>query len=169
MVEARRLRRACLLVTAFVVVIALWNPVAATVGWGPERAPALSGRAFVEKALETPGTEPFDGLSAAAEVKRRDRKEAPAWFAQEVVSLENVYDVMAEDAWSIVGFSQRGLAPDVEAHLRSELEEHGWVLMESGTEGLVTGIKEGGNCQWLWMSTAGIGEEVSVVVQVSGA
>lgn len=169
MVETRRLRRACLLVAAFVVVIALWNPVAATVGWGPEPAPALSGRTFVEKALEASDAQPFDGLSAAAEVRRCDREEAPAWFAQEVFSLEDAYDVMAEDAWSIVGFSQRGLASDTEGRLRGELEEHGWVLMESGTEGLVTGIKEGGNCQWLWMSTAGIGEEVSVVVQVFGA
>lgn len=169
MVETGRLRRACLLVATFVVVIALWNPVAVTVGWGPEPAPALSGRAFVEKALETPDAEPFDGLSAASEARRRDREEAPAWFAQEVVSLEDAYDVMAEDAWSIVGFSRRGLASDIEGRLRRELEEHGWVLMESGTEGLVTGIKEGGNCQWLWMSTARIGEEVSVVVQVSGA
>lgn len=168
MVEARRLRRACLLVVALLMVVALWNPVATTVGWGPEPTPALSGRTFVEEALEASDARPFDGLSAASGVSRCDREEAPEWFAQEVLSLEGAYDVMAEDAWSIVGFSQSGLVSDVEACLRGELEQRGWVLMESGAEGLVTGIKEGGCCQWLWMSTTEVGEEVGVVVQVSG-
>lgn len=168
MVEARRLRRACLLVAALLIAVALWNPVATTVGWSPKSTPALSGRTFVEEMLEASDAQPFDGLSAASGMSRCDREEAPEWFAQEVLSLEGAYDVMAEDAWSIVGFSQRGSASAVEACLREELEQRGWVLMESGAEGLVTGIKEGGCCQWLWMSAIEVGEEASVVVQVSG-
>lgn len=168
MVDKKRALRACLLVALLFLVLAGWGQVQ-TVSGPAARAPALSGRAFALGALEASPEESFDGLASARMREKLSSREAPAWFEEEVFSLEDEEEVMADESWSVVGFTREGSAAEVATEVACQLRQHGWTMVESGVAGSATGVKEGGRCQWLWLSCTAVGEEVSVVVQVSGA
>ena len=71
----------------------------------------------------------------------------------------------ANDDWSVVSFVEEGDGlPD---RLVGELEGRGWALVASGQEGVWTGVKEGGRCSWLALSSTWVGDVLCVVLQVN--
>ncbi len=172
-VQQRRLARACLLIGAGLVVLALWNPVTQSAGAAQGAAPAFSGLALMEQVLASGQTPEAAVASAELDAieahEARSPSEAPAWFGEEVASLATVRDLRANDDWSVVGFTLDGQSASALAWMREQLEERSWSLVESGVEGTLTGTKEGGRCSWLLFSCTEVGKETCVVVQVPAA
>ncbi|MEC4295373.1 hypothetical protein [Adlercreutzia shanghongiae] len=138
-VDRHRLGRACLLVVVPLLAIALWGSIVEPEG----------------------GEEPL-----SAEACLRQEGEAPAWFVEEVLDVGGTQELRANGDWSVVSFVAEGERCAVASALAADLESRGWMLMESGQEGVLTGVKEGGRCPWMALSCTEVGEMVCVVVQV---
>lgn len=95
--------------------------------------------------------------------------EPPSWFAEEVCDVAGKPSLMATEDWSVVSWTER--LGDVEAMeaMTANLRARGWAVVESGMEQVVSCVKEGGRCQWLWLSCTEVAGEASVVVQVASA
>lgn len=91
----------------------------------------------------------------------------PAWFAEELFALSDMREVMANDAWTVVGFTLTGSAEQAFDEVSSRLAEKGWQGLESGVSGITTFFKEGGAVQWVMVSCTQVGEETSVVLRLS--
>ena len=163
-----RLARACALVGTPLVVLALWNPLAATIegGDGGGDVPHLSG---VQAAADLVGGAEASDIAFPANGGTQDGSEAPEWFAREAVSLDGARELHANADWSVVGFERDGPPGDVLASLTAEALSKGWKMAESGAAGTVTGTKEEGRCRWMAISCTAVGEETCVVVQLPGA
>lgn len=138
-VARRRLGCACVLIAIPLLVVALWNPLVESAGGG-------------------------EVLSADACL--RQEGEVPPWFAEEVLDVGGARELRANEDWSVVSFVVDGEREAVASMLATDMESRGWMLMESGREGALTGVKEGGRCPWMALSCTEVGEMVCVVVQV---
>lgn len=133
----RRLAGALVLVLAPLLVLGLWQPA--------------------EQAQEMPG-------KLSADVGLRSVREAPAWFAEEVIDVAERDELRANGDWSVVSFTDKeGI---FESSVIRDLEEKGWAVVFSGQEGVWTGVKEGGRCSWLALSCTKVGDTTCVVLQV---
>lgn len=91
---------------------------------------------------------------------------APAWFEQEVCPTADLSDVLANDDWSVVGFSS-DLSPGEElSRLCALFSSRGWTGFESGVEGTATFGKDEGTCRWMMVSCVSAGDATSVVLQM---
>lgn len=135
----RRLARALVIVLVPLALLALCQPVAELPGGGEK----LSSEA---------------GLCAA--------NGAPDWFIEEVTEVAGRGELRANDDWSVVSYVAEEEAALAAAALVDDLEERGWTLVESGREGIGTGVKEGGRCSWLAFSCTSVGDATCVVIQV---
>lgn len=134
---ARRAVRAALVLTAFLIAI------------------ALSGRfdrlGFAGR-LEMLGDEvPANGLEL---------------FQEEAVSLEGCTGIRVNEESSVVGWTERGSIDDVVSRRTRELTGKGWSCVPCGSS-CATFTKEDGSLRWLFVSCFEISEEVSVVVQLA--
>lgn len=172
-IQQRRLARACLLIGAGFAALALWNPVVQNAGIAQGAVPTFSGRALMGQVLTLEQERDASVVSAELDAVEahgaRSPSEAPAWFEEEVVSLEAVRNLHANDDWSVVGFVLDGQSASALAWMKEQLEGRSWSLVESGVAGTLTGTKEGGRCSWLLFSCTEIGKETCVVVQVPAA
>lgn len=171
MVEKGRTLRALACVAALLAVVALWNPAVKggqQLGLLPQPEAGLSAKEFVDEALQAPDATGFDGCEAAG-VAMTNAGEPPPWFAEEVLDIGGAPGLQANEDWSVVGFEAAGDLSSVVEELSAQLERRGWVIVESGAPGVLSGVKEKGVCQWLWLGGTSIGEEVSVVVQTAAA
>lgn len=165
-VSRRRLRGACILVGVPLLVVALWNPVAAVTGLGDAGAPQLSGVRLAAELMQ--GT-------AESEVGRtlggglREEDDVPAWFSQEVLALKGAREIQANKDWSVVGFQRDGPSEEALDWIAAEVLSRGWQVMESGVAGTVTGTKEEGRCRWMAISCTAVGDATCVVVQLPAA
>lgn len=140
--KSRRLVRALTIVLVPLALLTLCRPAAAP----------------VESAEE---------LSAEAGLRSADQ--APDWFAEEVTEVAGRSELRATDDWSVVSYVAEEEAALAVAALVGDLEDRGWTLVESGREGIGTGVKEGGRCSWLAFSCTSVGEATCVVLQVAAA
>lgn len=90
----------------------------------------------------------------------------PPWFAEEVLDVGGARELRANEDWSVVSFVVDGEREAVASMLATDMESRGWMLMESGQGGVLTGVKEGGRCPWMALSCTEMDEMVCVVVQV---
>lgn len=118
-----------------------------------------------------------EGASAAAErasllneevLSLADGSEVPAWFAEELFSVQGCSDVRVAAGGAVVGFSATASAADEFTALAALMEQKGWTLMESGIESGASFLKDDGLCTWAWISCADIAGKTSVVVQCAG-
>ena len=171
MVEKRRALRALAWVVALLAVVALWNPAVREgerLGLLSPSSAGLSAREFVDGALHASDEADFDGCASAGAAAAR-AWEPPPWFAEEVLDIADAPGLRANDDWSVVGFEMAGDFSAVIDNLSAQLEGRGWVVVESGAPGVLSGVKEKGVCQWLWLGGTSTGEETSVVVQTATA
>lgn len=171
MVERRRALRALACVATLLAVVALWNPAVRggqQLGLLPQPEAGLSAKKFVDEALQASNEAGFDGCAAAG-VIAAEVGEPPPWFAEEVLDIGGVPGLQANEDWSVVGFEAAGDLSSVVEDLSAQLERRGWVIVESGAPGVLSGVKEKGVCQWLWLGGTSTGEGVSVVVQTAAA
>lgn len=170
-VERRRALRALAWVAALLAVVALWSPAVRggqQLGLLPQPEAGLSAKEFVDEALQAPEEAGFDGCAAAG-VATADTGEPPPWFAEEVLDVDGARNLRANEDWSVAGFEVAGDLSSVMGNLSVQLEGRGWVIVESGAPGVLSGVKEKGVCQWLWLGGTSTGEETSVVVQTAAA
>lgn len=164
--------RAVACVAALVLLVALTNPMASFLGVRPAEgaaaaAPSLSGSALAQRFMQEGSTMSLDELLEGGRPFSAADWEPPGWFSEEVLDLTAKRAVTATADWSVVGFEETGHVDAVLGEIADELEGRGWALVESGVPGAVSGVKERGVCQWLWLGCTAIGEEVAVVVQVT--
>lgn len=160
-VQAARAVRALLLVAlglGAVGLSALWDDTGRVAAG--EGAPTFSG----EEAVSRIGRSD-DGVGGMLPVAG----DAPPWFAEEVCDTAGKTDLLANEAWSVVSWTEREDAPAVLEEVAASLRARGWAVVESGMEQVVTCVKEEGRCQWLWLSCTEVAGETSVVVQVTAA
>lgn len=94
--------------------------------------------------------------------------EVPAWFAEELFSVQGYSDVRVASGGAVVGFSANAGSADEFAALATLMEQKGWTLMESGVESGGSFLKDDGLCTWAWVSCVDVAGETSVVVQCAG-
>ncbi|MCR2035204.1 hypothetical protein [Adlercreutzia mucosicola] len=173
--QRRRLVRALGVLGLCLAVVAAEPVFRALSGGDADVAPLFSGAAVADAALASSGDDAATAIdralagSAFGDGARRTASEAPPWFSEEVLSLEGVRDLRANEDWSVVGFSVSGDLDDALDQIRDQCEERGWTLVESGAVGSFTAVKEGGRVPWLLFSCIAVGEETCVVLQVPAA
>lgn len=162
-IQLARLARAATVIGAGLLVLACFHVLESEPGRRAPGAPPLSAAAVVDAVWRDDAQSvvlPGEGITAA---------DAPPWFAEEVFSLEGLADLRANDAWSVVGFSFAGTPAEALSWCRGRLEEGGWVLMESGLEGSLSAVKEGGRVSWLLFSSTAVAGRTCVVIQAPAA
>ena len=164
--------RAVACVATLVLLVALTNPMASFLGASPAdgaaaAAPSLSGGALVQRFMREGDAASLEELLEGGRPLSSADREPPDWFSEEVLDLTAKRAVTATADWSVVGFEETGHVDAVLGEIADELKGRGWALVESGVPGAVSGVKERGVCQWLWLGCTAIGEEVVVVVQVT--
>lgn len=165
-VSRRRLRGACALVGALLLVVALWNPVATVTGLGDAGAPQLSGARLAVGLMRGNAESELDCALGGG---LREEDDVPAWFSQEVLALKGAREIQANKDWSVVGFQRDGSPEEALDWIAAEMLSHGWQVMESGVAGTVTGTKKEGRCRWMAISCTAVGDATCVVVQLPAA
>ena len=160
-VQAIRAVRALLLVGLGLGVVGLTGLIddSAKVAAG-EGKPTFSGREVVRQIGEA--DDGLNGLVSAA-------GEMPPWFSEEVCDVADKSDVRATEDWAVVSWTEPMDGVKTLEAMVAILGGHGWTVLDSGVDQVVTCVKEGGRCQWLWLSCTEVAGETSVVVQVASA
>lgn len=171
-VQRNRRVRAMAMVAAALMVLGLWNPVENAITGHSSESSAFSGAVMAgEVATQTlfaeEGTRGSAALEGIEHTFGRDRADAPSWFEEEVLSLEAVEELRANDDWSVVGFASDRSCDEVRTWAENRLRGKGWVIAESGVEGSMSAIKEEGRATWLLFSCRLVGGKTCVVVQVA--
>lgn len=172
-VPTKRRRRALLGLGAVLAVLGLAGVAA------PSAEPAgagvgFSGRAYAERLIAEsgraaqglPSAEGLESPATAFAGTVRSAGAAPSWVSEEIASLDVVQEVRATDDWSVMGFTLETDAAGAQAWMTAQLEERGWVLIDTGVEGSATAVKEGGRRPWLLFSCTTVGDAACIVVQV---
>lgn len=93
------------------------------------------------------------------------KRDAPARFEEEVLSLEGVSEMRVDPRSAIVGFTSAKAADHVFKDASDELEARGWTFVDSGSNTCGTFVKEAGTYRWVFVSCVQVGSSTSVVVQ----
>lgn len=175
-----RLLGACAIVFALVAAAVGFDSCSACTSFDE---PARNGQTFDDGAFSSAGAPPAadDVPNDNAQAGRGTRAalsadsvadalgfaaSLPVEFESEVIAADGFDEVLVAGGGSIVGLFGRGSAAHVHAELCAELEEKGWVAVESGQGSISTFVKAKGRYTWLLLSCSEADEWVGIVVQV---
>lgn len=174
--QRRRMMRAVGIIAASLLVLGLWTPAEYALSGRSAEARAFSGMEVAGgTALSVLEGRDGDALEAGGALGGIDRTfgrvpaDVPPWFREEVLPLADVEELRANDEWSVVGFASDRSCEEELAWAQEHLRERGWSLVQSGMEGAVSAVKEGGRASWLLFSCRSVGGKTCVVVQVAAA
>lgn len=91
--------------------------------------------------------------------------DVPAWFSEELFSLQGYSDVRMSARAEVVGFTMQEQPVGAFARLAELMEQKGWVFLKSGVAGSGSFLKDSGSCRWAWISCFDMSDTTSVVVQ----
>lgn len=92
--------------------------------------------------------------------------EVPTWFAQEVLSPQEDWELRAADGWCVVGISCATTEDALRACVEEQLVARGWLRCSTGVEGEDTYMKEGGTCTWMMVGMSATAGSVDVVLRI---
>lgn len=175
-VQRNRMIRAVGVLAVGLMVLGLWGAVERVVADRPSESSVFSGLAVageaVREVLRSEGgglAGETDALASIEGAFGHDRADAPPWFEEEVLPLDDVEELRANEEWSVVGFASDRSVESEFAWAQDCLAERGWALVQGGVEGAMSAVKEGGKATWLLFSCRSVGEKTCVVVQVAAA
>lgn len=94
-----------------------------------------------------------------------DGRDTPEWMG-EVCDLSDFDEAVANADFSLVNLTYGGALSDAMAFMQRTLTDRGWTGVESGCEGVLTYIKEEGECRWVMIEAVEAGGATSVVLHI---
>lgn len=150
-VQQRRFRRAGAM-TALVILGAL------SALWATERANAEDafGEPTVSVVFESVrGGNTLNDAMKEAGFGLVSEEACPEWFAREVLDPDAIQECYATDDFEAVFVNVRG------APVRTLLEERGWQVVTDDGQGMMSLVKDEGECLWMTACVSGDGEDQS--------
>ena len=115
---------------------------------------------------EIQGGTSIDEAKAAVGFCAVDASEAPEWFEREVMDPAQLSEGMVSEDWQLVGYESSCSSTDSCMNdLADRLALKGWLGYSSGTDGVATFMKEGGDKTWMMASCMKVGNSVNVVLR----
>ena len=164
-VQARRFRRAVALVlvlTAAAVCVLSFQAQATARGGDAAESDSLVRQIWPE--VKRGAT--FADAARAAGMEIAVGKDAPAWFADEVIDPAAAEGLMATVDWSVAWFSASGTARACMEDTAARLSGNGWVGYAGGADSVATFTKNEGVCTWLMVSCMEVGDSTQVVIRL---
>lgn len=160
-VQHRRAGSASLVVVGLAAALAGGCFVGEQAGAG-EAQGALAGKVW--EALRQGGDMPAALRAVGLDQVAAD--EVPTWFAQEVLSPQEDWELRAADGWCVVGISCTAAEDALRAYVEEQLAALGWVRCPTGVEGEDAYIKEGGTCTWMMVGMSATAGSADVVLRI---
>lgn len=161
LVQHRRARSASLIAAGLAAVLAGGCLTGAQAG-ADEAGGALAGRVWEE--LRQGGDVP--AALRAVGFDQASADEVPAWFAQEVLSPQEGWELRVADDWRVVGISCSAAEDALRACMEEQLATRGWVRCPTGVEGEDTYMKEGGTCTWMMVGMSATAGSADAVLRI---
>lgn len=156
--QMKRLRHALALIAAGLLVMAASGAVGFLRG-------ALPGEGKAASCSEILSAE--DAVQVVESKASTFEADAPAWFETELFSTDSAVECFAGADESIWGFVVEGNAADCFADISSQMEERGWIQVESGVEACATFVREEGKIRWALASCSSADGLTAIVVQLA--
>lgn len=156
--QMKRLRHALALIAAGLLVVAASGAAGFLRG-------ALPGTGEAASCSEVLSAE--DAVQIVESKASAFESDTPAWFEAELFSTDAVVECFSGADGSIWGFVVEGDAADRFADVRSQMEERGWVQVESGVEACATFVREEGEIRWSLVSCSSADDLTTIVVQLA--
>lgn len=156
--QVRRLLRALALVAAGLLVV----PASGAIGFLRGTLPGAGEAVSCSEILSAE-----DAVRAVESKAGAFKAGIPAWFEAELFSTDAAADCFAGVDESVWGFVVEGDAADCFADVRSQMEERGWIQVESGVEACATFVREEGEIGWALVSCSSVDDLTTIVVQLA--
>lgn len=101
------------------------------------------------------GGNTLDGAMKEAGFDLMSEGACPEWFAREVLDPDAIQECYATDDFEAVFVNARG------APVRTLLEEHGWQVVTDDGQGMMSLVKDEGECPWMTACVSGDGKDQS--------
>lgn len=92
----------------------------------------------------------------------------PIWFEDELFSVAGATELYANEDESVFGLTMGGPAEEAFSSICADMEERGWLQVESGMAYCATFLREEGEPTWVLVGCTPVGDAVSIVVGTDG-